>query len=165
MDSNLAKFNSLYKKVIAEIIKIRDEYNKSLVSNSSGYLKENLEFFTDLNSTGKIIRGFLVALGYKMLKENIDYSYNLSLAYELFQTSILVHDDVIDDDNIRRGKNTIHYANYLKYKSLNMPEAMNNSKSIAICIGDYGFFKVNELIVKYYKDDPHFSKMFDYYTK
>ena len=164
MDSNLAKFNSLHKKVTAEIIKIRDEYNKSLVSNSSGYLKENLEFFKDLNSTGKLIRGFLVALGYKMLKENIDYSYNLSLAYELFQTSILIHDDVIDDDNIRRGKNTIHYANYLKYKSLNMPEAMNNSKSIAICIGDYGFFKVNELIVKYYKDDPHFSKMFDYYN-
>ena len=164
MDSNLTKFKTLYKKVTTEINKILQEYNESLVSKSSGYLKENLEYFKDLNSNGKLIRGFLISLGYKMLKDNIDYSYNLSLAYEVFQTSILIHDDIIDDDNLRRGKNTIHYSNYLKYKSLNDFDAQKNSKSIGICIGDYGFFKVNELIINHYKDDPNFSKLFSFYN-
>jgi geranylgeranyl diphosphate synthase type I len=164
MDNNLEQFVSLYKKIKNELNQILKEYNESLVSKSSGYLKENLEYFKNLNSDGKLIRGFLISLGYKMLKENISYSYHLSLAYEIFQTSVLIHDDIIDNDNLRRGKNTIHYSNYLKYKSLNDIEAKKASESIAICIGDYGFFKVNEIIIKYYKDDPNFSRLFDYYN-
>ena len=164
MDNNLEQFVSLYKKIKNELNQIIKEYNESLVSKSSGYLKENLEYFKNLNSDGKLIRGFLISLGYKMLKEDISYSYHLSLAYEIFQTSVLIHDDIIDNDNLRRGKNTIHYSNYLKYKSLNDIEAKKASESIAICIGDYGFFKVNEIIIKYYKDDLNFSRLFDYYN-
>ena len=164
MDKNLQAFTSLYKEIKNNLNLIIKDYNESLVSNSSGYLKENLEYFKDLNSEGKCIRGFLISLGYKILKENINYSYHLSLAYEVFQTSVLIHDDIIDNDNLRRGKKTIHYSNYLKYKSLNDSEAKKTSESIALCVGDYGFFKVNEIIIKYYKDDPNFSKLFDYYN-
>ena len=164
MDKNLQAFTSLYKEIKNNLNLIIKDYNESLVSNSSGYLKENLEYFKDLNSEGKCIRGFLISLGYKILKENIDYSYHLSLAYEVFQTSVLIHDDIIDNDNLRRGKKTIHYSNYLKYKSLNDSEAEKTSESIALCVGDYGFFKVNEIIIKYYKDNPNFSKLFDYYN-
>ena len=42
---------------------------------------------------------------------------DLALAYEVFQTAILVHDDIIDRDTVRRGKDTIHHANYKKYKN------------------------------------------------
>ena len=164
MEKNISAFTSLYEKIKSEISKIQKDYNESLITNSSGYLKENLEYFKELNSEGKLIRGFLISLGYKMLKENIDYSYHLSLAYEIFQTSVLIHDDIIDNDNLRRGKKTIHYSNYLKYKSLNDSDAKKTSESIGICVGDYGFFKVNEIIIKYYKDDPNFSKLFDYYN-
>ena len=156
--------NELYKKILKEINIYLKEYNESLVKDKSYYLKENLKLFTNLNSDGKLIRGFLIALGYKMLKENVDYSYKLSLAYEIFQTSILIHDDIIDKDNFRRGKDTIHYANYKKYKSLNEPDAKKASESIGICIGDYGFFKVNEIIINNYKDDPNFSRLFKYYN-
>ena len=164
MDKNLQAFTSLYKEIKTNLNLIIKDYNESLVSNSSGYLKENLEYFKELNSEGKCIRGFLISLGYKILKDNINYSYHLSLAYEIFQTSVLIHDDIIDNDNLRRGKKTIHYSNYLKYKSLNDSEAKKTSESIALCVGDYGFFKVNEIIIKYYKDDPNFSKLFDYYN-
>jgi geranylgeranyl diphosphate synthase type I len=99
-----------------------------------------------------------------MLKDDIKYSYNLSLAYELFQTSILIHDDIIDNDNLRRGKETIHFANYKKYKSLNDTDAKKASESIGICMGDYGYFKVNEIIIKHYQKDPNFAKIFNYYN-
>ena len=161
---NLKKFNEFYKKISKEINQYLKEYNESLVKDKEGFLKENLEYFKNLNSDGKLIRGFLIAFGYKLLKEDISYSYNLSLAYEIFQTSILIHDDIIDNDNLRRGKETIHYTNFKKYKSLNEANAKKTSESIAICIGDYGFFKVNELIIKNYKDDPNFIKLFNYYN-
>ena len=161
---NLKKFNEFYKKIAKEINQYLKEYNESLVKDKEGFLKENLEYFKNLNSDGKLIRGFLIAFGYKLLKEDISYSYNLSLAYEIFQTSILIHDDIIDNDNLRRGKETIHYTNFKKYKSLNESDAKKTSESIALCIGDYGFFKVNELIIKNYKDDPNFIKLFNYYN-
>ena len=42
-----------------------------------------------------------------MIKE--DHSYlPLAAAYETFQTAILVHDDIIDNAELRRGKKTIH---------------------------------------------------------
>ena len=161
---NLQIFSDFYKRTAKEINKYLKEFNESLVKDQTGYLKENLELLKNLNSDGKLIRGFLIALGYKMLKEDVNYSYYLSLAYELFQTSILIHDDIIDNDNLRRGKDTIHYANYKKYKSLNDGDAKKASESIAICIGDYGFFKVNEIIINNYKNSPHFAKLFKYYN-
>ena len=138
MENNIEKFNSFYKQVKNEINNYLIEYNDSLLKDKTGYLLENLKLLKNLNSDGKLIRGFLIAFGYKMLKEDIKYSYNLSLAYELFQTSILIHDDIIDNDNLRRGKDTIHFANFKKYKSLNEPDAKKASESIAICMGDYG---------------------------
>ena len=54
-----------------------------------------LEYFKELNSNGKLIRGILVNLGYSLVKDNLDYSNYLALAYELFQTSILIHDDML----------------------------------------------------------------------
>ena len=164
MENHIEKFNTFYKNVSKEINNYLKEFNESLVKDKTGFLKENLELLKNLNSDGKLIRGFLIALGYKILKEDIKYSYYLSLAYELFQTSILIHDDIIDNDNLRRGKDTIHYANFKKYKSLNESDAKKTSESIGICIGDYGFFKVNEIIIKNYKNDPNFAKLFNYYN-
>ena len=164
MENHIEKFNAFYKKVKTELNNLLKEYNESLLAGKEGYLKENLNLLKNLNSEGKLIRGFLIAFGYKMLKEDIKYSYNLSLAYELFQTSILIHDDIIDNDNLRRGKDTIHFSNFKKYKSLNESDAKKTSESIGICMGDYGFFKVNELIIKHYQKDPNFAKLFNYYN-
>ena len=164
MKNCLEKFHEFYKTTAKEINHYLKEYNESLIKDKKGFLRENLEYFKILNSDGKLIRGFLIAFGYKMLKDDIKYSYNLSLAYEIFQTSILIHDDIIDNDNLRRGKDTIHYANFKKYKSLNEADAKKTSESIGICIGDYGFFKVNEILINNYKDSPNFIKLFNYYN-
>lgn len=165
MNDNVKEFNNLYKKIATGINDKLDEYNKFLVKGKKGYLKDNLEIFTNLNSSGKLVRGFLIALGYYMTgKDNIEYSYDLSLAYEVLQTSVLIHDDIIDEDNLRRGKETIHYANYKKYKMFNEKDAKKVSESIGICVGDYGFYEANKLIINSYHDNPNFAKILDYYN-
>ncbi len=153
------KFKEYYKETKEKIDNRIEEFNKELVKENNPLLKENLEYFRNLNSEGKIVRGTLVNLGYYLLKEDKDYSIDLSLAYEVFQTGILVHDDIIDNDDKRRGKETIHYINDKKYSSYNKKEAKHLGDSIAICMGDYGLFEANKIIAESYSKDPNLGKI------
>ncbi len=162
---NVEMFENYYKKVYKELIEIINNYNEDLIKNKNGYLKENLELFSNLNRDGKLIRGFLIALAYSIGDHsNVKYSYPLSLAYEIFQTSVLIHDDIIDNDNLRRGKETVHYANYKRLKKYNDKLAKKTSESIGICIGNYGYYEANNVIVKNYKDDKNLARILNYYN-
>ena len=163
--NNIDLFKDIYIRVYNDLNKLLNEYNLNITNNKIGYLKDNLELFKELNSNGKLIRGFLISLGYK-LGDNTDlsYSYSLSLAYELFQTSILVHDDIIDDDDKRRGTSTIHYSNFEKYKDYNLDDAKKVSNSIGICMGDYGFYEANKIIINSYRNDINYFRLLNYYT-
>lgn len=152
-------FKKYYQKEKELLNKKINNYNENLVKENNPLLKYNLDLFSKLNTNGKLIRGVLVNLGYFLLKDNNEYSNDLALAYEVFQTGILVHDDIIDKDEKRRGVNTIHYENYNKYKSYNSEEAKHLSNSIAICMGDLGLYEANRIISTSYKDDPNLSKV------
>ena len=163
---NITKFKNYYKEEKQQLDTIIDNYNNKL-KDKNIFLNENIELFKNLNCNGKLIRGILVNLGYYLLKENKEYSYNLSLAYELFQTAILVHDDVIDNDNKRRGVDTIHYSSYNKYNkySNNKEEVKHLSNSIGICMGDYGLYLSNKVISDNYLEDKNLGKVLSYFNE
>lgn len=160
------KFSEYYKSEKEVINNKLKEFNKNLVKEDNPIIKENLELLANLNSDGKLIRGTLVNLGYYLLKDDKDYSNSLSLAYELFQTAILVHDDIIDNDSKRRGKDTIHYATYNKYKkySDNAGELKSLGNSVALCMGDYGLYLASNIIIKAYSNDKNLSKLLTYFN-
>ena len=165
MKSDIELFNESYLQIKKDLNEVINKYNDKLISDKNGYLRNNLELFCNLNKDGKLVRGFLIALGYKISNnKNIEYSYPLALAYEIFQTSVLIHDDIIDDDNLRRGKETIHYYNYKMNKKYNDTLAKKIGDSIAICMGDYGCYEANKQIINNYKDDKNFAKILDYYN-
>ena len=154
-------FKKYYQKEKEILNKKINDYNENLIKEDNPILKENLSLFSNLNNNGKLIRGVLVDLGYFLLKDNCEYSTSLALAYEVFQAAILVHDDIIDKDEKRRGVNTIHFENYNKYKKYSNDELETKhlSNSIAICMGDFGLYEANKIISTSYKDDPNLSKI------
>ena len=165
MLDELELFKEQYKIIKNDLEKEINKFNKELESNKNGYLKENLQLFTNLNKDGKLIRGFLITLGYKLAgKNNLEYTYPLATAYELFQTSVLIHDDIIDEDNLRRGKETIHYSKYLKNKEYDSDFSKKIGNSVAICMGDYGFFEANKIINNNYSDNNNYVNLFNYYN-
>lgn len=152
------KFKDYYKNTKGKIDEGINSLNKELEKEPNQIIKDNLSLLVNLNKDGKRIRGVLVNLGYYLLKENDDYANALAVAYEMFQTAILIHDDIIDNDNKRRGVDTVHYANYNKYKKYD-DKAKHLGESIAICIGDYGLFTANKIIQDKYSTDPNYSKI------
>ena len=164
--SSTNKFKEFYKEEKTNLEKTINNYNANL-SDNNPLINENINNFKILNSDGKLIRGTLVNIGYYLLKDDYQYSNNLALAYEIFQTAILIHDDIIDKDDKRRGKETIHYTNYNKYIKIssNEEEIKDLSNSIALCMGDYGLYLSNKVISDNYKDNPNLGLVLSYFNE
>lgn len=116
-------------KIIIEnrINEILDEEIKRYKDNC--FIKESLEELKRLSKGGKRVRGYLIKLGQKLFGKDDDSYIDIAAAIEIFQTAILIHDDVIDEADKRRGLDTIN-AKYAGQIGI----------SKAICIGDLGFF-------------------------
>ncbi|QVK17854.1 polyprenyl synthetase family protein [Mycoplasmatota bacterium] len=68
-------------------------------------------------SSGKRIRPIFTVLGSYFGEQKKDEVYTLAAIFELIHTASLIHDDIIDKADIRRGKKTLHVENGV-YNSL-----------------------------------------------
>lgn len=160
--ANLLEFFIYYKTKLKEFEIELKKINKSFLENDNVIIIDAINKFINMNGDGKFLRGCLIDLGYKLTK-NDDYAKTLSLAYETFETSILIHDDIIDNAHLRRNKETIHETYKDEFKKYNV-ENDNTNTSLALCIGDLGFFYTNEMITKKYKNDKNLAKLLSYYN-
>lgn len=94
----------------------------------------------DFSSGGKRLRAFLTYLGYKVGDgKNIQKILSISLGVELIHSFLLIHDDVIDNSEIRRSKPTIH-------KIYSKISGEHYGISQAIVLGDIACFEALDLI-------------------
>ncbi len=90
---------------------------------------------------GKRLRPLLVAVGYKCIKENVDvkHLYRVTSSLEMLHNGSLLHDDLIDHDETRRGGPTIHvlYREWFKQQmSRDEERARDFGAAMAIVSGD-----------------------------
>ena len=85
-----------------------------------------------LKSRGKRIRPTFVFLSSRAAENFTDASVDASLAIELIHTATLLHDDVVDESEVRRGQDTVNY----RWKNL-----------ISVLMGDYIFAKAFRTMV------------------
>ena len=79
---------------------------KFISSLSDLYLYSRIKYA--VLTKGKRFRPLLVILSAESVGGNRKKVMPLALAFELMHTSTLVHDDIIDQDEIRRGRPTLH---------------------------------------------------------
>lgn len=115
------------EKIEEKINEILDKEIEKYADNE--FIKNSIEELKRLSSDGKRVRGYLIKLGAMLFGKEDDSYLDLAAAIEIFQTAILIHDDIIDEADKRRGMDTIN----AKYKG-------HIGISKAICIGDLGFF-------------------------
>lgn len=166
----LSAFINFYKELKSKCNKSLDAYNEELLSKQDGEFKEIAEQFIRMNKDGKCLRAMLVALGYRSAGKDDEYYMSLSKALEIFQTSILIHDDIIDNADKRRGQDTIPvaykkiYVNPSRINDSFEDKRHNFSNSMGICIGDLGFYLANEILLDEYSEDKNFGRLFKYYN-
>lgn len=102
---------------------------------------EVIEKLAPFSISGKQIRGSLVLASYQLAgNQDVTPALPLAAAVEIMNTSLLIHDDIMDHDMMRRGKPSMaaQWMSWSKTQQLKAPEDIGNS--LAICVGDLGFF-------------------------
>ena len=123
LDKQAENINQRLTKVLEETVGKFSDYDKSL--------GELFNAFSDSTKKGKRIRGVLVLLGYKIAGgKDFPAVIDAALALEIFQTSILAQDDIIDKSPTRRGSPSLHIRLGGDHQAI----------SQTICLSDLGIF-------------------------
>jgi len=131
------KLKFLYADLQSDI-KIIERELETALDSSSHYLKDASLHL--LKAGGKRIRPVFVLLAAKFGRYDIHQIKNVAVALELVHMASLVHDDVIDDSELRRGRPTVK-------------SQWNNR--VAMYTGDFIFAKAIENITKIENQKAH----------
>jgi geranylgeranyl diphosphate synthase, type I len=96
---------------------------------------------------GKMLRGAMSLMMYEMLSGKTSQSMvPMAAAIEMLGSVLLIHDDIIDRDRLRRG----HASLYAQYEELGQKKKYADPAhfgiSMGICVGDLGFFALQEML-------------------
>lgn len=150
-----------------------DIFNKTLLAESPQGFTQSMSYFTQLNSGGKMLRGVLADMGYYIMhgEYGIEYADQLALTLEIFQSSILIHDDLLDHGNTRRGKETAHVRMFKEFNISNAkvleesPDIMKDFVSgVSVALGYVGLYLAYEKLLNEYEDNPNIYRLLKQYN-
>lgn len=93
---NLSNYKNIFLNYLEKEIHVKEPKN----------LYEPIKYI--LNLGGKRLRPILTLLACDLFDEDAKSALSASLAIEVFHNFTLVHDDIMDQANLRRGKETVH---------------------------------------------------------
>jgi geranylgeranyl diphosphate synthase type II len=96
-------YKNIYSK---EINKIETKLSKLLKNREPKSLYDPCEYV--LSGGGKRLRPFIVLLACKAVGAKFSDAYNAAIGVEVLHNFTLVHDDIMDNADIRRGRPTTH---------------------------------------------------------
>ena len=124
----LREFQTMFDVRIFEFLKRKKEEFSLIDSETIVFIDILSEF---IKNGGKRIRPALFYFATKSYKGNLDDALVQSMSFEFFQAFCLIHDDIIDKSELRRGNPTVH----TKY-----------GQNTAILVGDMALKIANEKV-------------------
>lgn len=103
----------------------------------------------DFTRRGKMIRGSLVDLGYRLFSGSPSTAtVAAGTSLELFQSALLIHDDIMDRDHQRRGGPALYFDYYHRAQAEAISDAYHLGEALGICAGDIAFFLGYEILAE-----------------
>lgn len=126
---------SIYASLRADLSKIENEMEQTVLTKQPVLLQSSQQL---LRAGGKRLRPVFVLLSGKFGNYDFEKIKEVAIALELIHTASLVHDDVIDDADVRRGKPTVkakwnnqtamYTGDYILSQAINRIALINISK-------------------------------------
>jgi len=116
-----------------------DYLNQNKFQKSPSELYEPIDYILSIG--GKRLRPVLLLMSYQLFDNQVEKALPAAMAVEVFHNFSLLHDDIMDEAPLRRGKPTVH----MKY-----------NVNTGILSGDVMMIYAYEYLLKY--SDPHLAK-------
>lgn len=149
--------NSYLKDYATRADKFLDKYfeRKAKEVKKLGGSKEGIESALDMlerykkfGHGGKKLRGSLIQLGYELAGGDKKDVLEAATTLEIIHSFLLMHDDIMDMDSIRRGAPTIHKQFETAHKKLGRDrDSYHYGVSMGIDMGDLGSFLAMEVLL------------------
>ncbi|MFX1394527.1 MAG: polyprenyl synthetase family protein [Promethearchaeota archaeon] len=162
-----AEYVNIYKSKINNAIKLI--YERKLESVKNPFLNNYYSTLKDyFLSGGKRIRPLLCIATYNSFKKKSDEKIIIpSVGTEFLHNASLIHDDIIDKDNFRRGKPAFHYRFKKYHEKYNIKKMLSDDfgNTCGIIGGDSAFFMGLEAYLCNEFEQKLNLKAIEYYEK
>jgi len=141
-------------------------FNQKIASQNDDLTKRALQDLCDFTMPGKMLRGNFVILSHDMFDgANKDVAISVAAALEINQSGLLIHDDIMDNDRIRRG----HKAMFTQYEDIGRErQAASPTQygiSLGILTGDASYFLSYEILSNLNAEPHVVQKIIQIYSK
>ncbi len=144
----MEEITNKYKPLLTASLKQFLQEKQRTLTAVNPWAEDTITRLTDFATRGKMIRGALILLSAEMFgsKKPTESAIKCALALELAHSALLVHDDIMDQDLLRRGEPTI----FAQYQNQNQKQRIvdrnHYGESQAICFGDLTIFLAFEIL-------------------
>lgn len=110
--------------------------------------KDFLKRLQPFSTSGKLLRGSLVCFSYEAFSGQApdDTVINTAVAVELTHSALLIHDDVMDGDELRRGRPAMHRQYQTLAEQARLASPPRIGANLAIGSGDATLFMAFDLL-------------------
>ncbi|MFT4303147.1 MAG: polyprenyl synthetase family protein [Candidatus Woesearchaeota archaeon] len=124
-------------KEIENNLKLFFRIKKKEAKSFSNDIFKAISYLEDFTMRGgKRIRALLMILGYQAAGgKDLNSILKVSICPELVHSFLLIHDDIIDDDDIRRNGYTVHKSFQKKYSVKSSSDLAMITGDICLCYG------------------------------
>lgn len=150
----LEYFKAARQELAVAVDKILYEYGLEYQAVSPELGADAAVRLAEFTSRGKMIRGCLVRLGYELAGSREPQGsataavVQAGAAMELFQSGLLVHDDIMDRDRMRRGAPTLHVGYEGSLQKAGADNPPHHGEALGICAGDLAYFAAFRLLAE-----------------
>ncbi len=156
-----AKLRELAGEFNLEINKVFATEAERLKTSGQDFLSSLVSNSKHIANGGKRLRGAFTCYGY-LLHGGSDRAeiIKAAVAVEIIHAYLLIHDDVMDQDAMRRGAKTLHQIYSENFEILSAgnnkkslqgdrtAKAMHFGESVAVCVGDVYSSIANDILLK-----------------
>ncbi|MCK4258262.1 MAG: polyprenyl synthetase family protein [Halanaerobiales bacterium] len=121
----------LFKDIKEDLDQVYEIIIEELKSDQN-YLQVNCSYL--LQKRGKMIRSALILLAGRISNNSYEYLHQLGAAVEILHMATLVHDDIIDEGDVRRGLKTINQV---------------LGSHLAVLLGDFFYARSLKILTRY----------------
>ncbi|HVZ11909.1 MAG TPA: polyprenyl synthetase family protein [Patescibacteria group bacterium] len=145
MMNNLFEVLKKYRPILENRI-ISTLNDKRSEESSIPFFEDAINRLSTFATTGKLIRGSLLLLTANSFGIEPEKISDIAAAVELSHSGLLIHDDIIDNDRVRRGNKTIFAQYETEAEAKKIKDQTFYGHSMAICVADIAYFMSYELI-------------------